>query len=252
MFVPEVGVPLKIALALAPDLARLGVYQIDAVFKAALLDQIQATSGIKILAEDGNLTSVRTGTNLYVGVIDSGASSYSLSFENSSALGGATKVTFVGNDAINSVDIELNSISSVEVFAKGGDETIVVTSNGGIIPETTHINATTGTKIVTVEGQKIVYEGSSDVDLVTVKLSGYSTNISTNAGDDVVNLIATRGDSGDSITIDTGIGDDTIIIGDVGAAKDVLKGGDGNDLIIGGGGKDILVGGNGTDTLKGG
>lgn len=92
-------------------------------------------------------------------------------------------------------------------------------------------------------------------DAAAARLSGID-EIFAGAGDDVIDFTSTRFtfDSGDSLTLHGGAGNDTlwgadgvsnVLFGDAG--NDALSGGNGDDILIGGAGRDLLSGGGGND-----
>jgi Ca2+-binding RTX toxin-like protein len=147
------------------------------------------------------------------------------------ALGGEDKITvndLTGTD-VNKVNIDLGqmggggdgSADTIVINATGGNDTITVTNNNGV---------------VTVSGLA-----------ETVTISNFEANdrlvINGLGGDDVINA---SGLSGMQLTANGGDGND-VLIGSFG--NDTLTGGPGDDVLNGNGGQDVLDGGPGNNVV---
>ncbi|HEX3356667.1 MAG TPA: calcium-binding protein [Tepidisphaeraceae bacterium] len=126
-------------------------------------------------------------------------------------------VTINGNDQANY--IQWGGGHKVTIFAKGGDDKIVIQENSdGVAPATSEVH------------------GGDGKDTINVLFNGGSFGKNTLLGE------------GGNDSIHGGMGDDSLIGG---PGNDQLFGGMGNDTLIGNDGqKDTLNGGAGTDTAK--
>ncbi len=248
---------------------------------ASVGSTISLNYGTLVINSDGSYTYTLDNSNAAVQALNAGdalvetAVAYTVDDGNGEVSTANLTITIAGADEsagpVQLVDGELT------ITGTGGDDTVTVTANNGVIT-------------VTYPGLPDQTFNENDVDSIDVSLgdgddsirvdfTDVPANISGGAGDDF--LEGSRGDdffdggpgndtlegfSGND-TLIGGLGDD-LILGSTGddllrggegsdtlfgqSGADVIRGGDGNDGISGGSGDDLLIGGTGRDVINAG
>jgi Ca2+-binding RTX toxin-like protein len=137
------------------------------------------------------------------------------------------------NGDYNTVSVVLNETAGVPTVTENNG---VVTVTGTAAKDQATISTYDGTLTITIDGQTQSFPSASITSL----------DINTGAGDDSVML----GAGVPPVIFDGGAGNDTIIDGS--SSNNTLMGGAGNNSIVGGSGADSLIGGTGDDTVSGG
>ncbi len=200
----------------------------DTVFGGSGHDSIHAGDGDDVLTgEDGNDTLTgHSGADMFYGGL--GADTV-YGGDGADTIRGeeGNDQLFGGND--NDVFQMLNTAGTDTIDGGGGNDTVQFFSDTAV------------TITYNVSGHLDYTQAGGDTQGT---LSSIET-IQTSGGDDDLNFVGVS----TSITVDAGIGNDTIVGGN---GNDTLGGGDGNDSISGGAGSDRLEGGSGADQLDGG
>jgi Ca2+-binding RTX toxin-like protein len=152
---------------------------------------------------------------------------------------------------VGTVTMDLNSVETIRVAALSGADNLTVNDLTG-----------TGVKLVAIDlaaaGTTV---GDGQADTVTVNGTVGNDHISLSASGTVVTVsglpeqvTVDHAESGDSLSIVGGSGNDTIDASAIsaGTMTITLNGGAGNDTIIGSAGSDVLIGGDGNDLITGG
>jgi Ca2+-binding RTX toxin-like protein len=178
---------------------------------------------------------------------------------------------FNGNQAGDVITISASLFGGARVL--GGKNNDTVTVNGSVISSSVNGNREQDTVAVLgdlISGSVFGGQGSDNItvgdttaddidsslisgdlgnDTITVTASLFSAStIDGGDGDDLIDASAVIKTAGltDGLTINAGIGNDTVLAG---ATDDTIFGDDGNDIIAGGGGDDTVEGGGGDDNL---
>jgi Ca2+-binding RTX toxin-like protein len=180
---------------------------------------------------------------------------------------------------VGNVTMDLNSIETIQIAARGGADTILVNDltgtgvtsvavdlsaqpgrNGGDgVPDTVIVNGTAGADTIKIDGdagQVNVRGLAADVSITNAEGANDSLVVNGQAGDDVIDASALRAGT-TNLTINGGAGNDTIIgsagndtvIGGTGADTAFLGAGDDTFIWNPGEGSDIVEGQGGNDTL---
>jgi Ca2+-binding RTX toxin-like protein len=185
-------------------------------------------------------------------VVDGGSGSDTLSLETADEFGGSsfTGERFLlnrdGVDAIfqrtseNPFNVVLSSTENIELFTRGGADTLQVEDLTGTGVESIRLFGGDGSERV----------ASSGFTPLTIYGEGGSDFLTGGLGDDTI----FGGERGDRIGggegndyLDGGIGDDTVTGG---AGNDTIYGDEGNDGLVGGPGNDELIGAGGSDQFR--
>lgn len=158
------------------------------------------------------------------------------------------------------LDSSWNSMKNVEVSAQGAGS---ITLENFVHTDVTFGDGGNSTINISDAKRGFIETGDGDDSITIVALTNNAHwsnvfDIKSGAGDDVIDF---TGDKGITKTvIDTGTGDDSVILNgnykesdvDLGAGNDSAVGGNGADTIYGGEGDDYIQGGAGDDILYGG
>jgi Ca2+-binding RTX toxin-like protein len=168
---------------------------------------------------------------------------------------------------VGTVTMDVAGVETVNVVALGGADNINVHDLTGTDVTAVNLDLASPAGSGTGDGQAdiVTVEGTAGNDNVQIVGSGTSFTVTglsalvtatgseaANdqlvvkglAGDDTLNAAALQSNVVNTLTLDGGAGNDTLL-GSQGV--DLIFGGDGDDTIIGGRGNDVLVGGDGSD-----
>ena len=151
---------------------------------------------------------------------------------------------------VASITMDLNSIETIDVTARGGADTLTVgdLTGTGVKNVRLDLAGTPGSGVGDGQVDTVVINGTSANDVITVTNSGGSIIVSGLAAP-----VAISGfDATDQLVINGLGGDDVITAPTLSGIELSANGGDGNDVIIGGQGRGLLSGGAGDDVLIGG
>ena len=205
----------------------------DTILGSSGDDFINGMSGDdSILAGDGNDT-VLGGSGQ--DTIDGGAGNDSLDGQ-----GGADVIT--GGDGDDEIVFEGDEDGNDTIFGGNGGDTVTV--NTGVTDDTVSIGQDGFGRLTITEGTSTLVIDSS---ISTVNINGQ-------AGGDTFTVGDLRGVSLTALTVDAGVGPDTIDASGMisGRVRVRLRGGDDNDTITGGVSGDSLFGDAGDDSIDGG
>jgi Ca2+-binding RTX toxin-like protein len=206
---------------------------------------------------DNGAVSLNLGSRL-IEIVNSGGGNDTLD-----ATGYATAVTInagVGNDTVRggaAADTLNGQDGDDTILGNNGNDTIAggagndtITGGGG----SDSLIGGDGNDTIVADSTDAFIAGGTGIDTVTITDAGaVNLNLTArtieivNSGGGADTLDATG--FGSAVTVNAGLGDDTVRGGAVG---DTLNGQDGNDTISGNGGNDTITGGLGNDSLNGG
>ena len=173
-----------------------------------------------------------------------------------SANGGRARLTRdVGN-----VTIDLNSVETIDLTARGGADTLTVDDLTGTGVKNVHFDlaGTPGSGIGDGQPDTIIINATSGADVINVSssggvitVSGLAATVTIAGADSGLDRLLINGLGGDDVITATGL-TGIQLTEDGGDGDDVLIGGPNNDTLLGGPGDDVLIGGPGQDILDGG
>jgi Ca2+-binding RTX toxin-like protein len=173
-----------------------------------------------------------------------------------SANGSRTRLT----RDVASITMDLNSVETIDVTARGGADTLTVDDLSGTSVKNVNFDlaGTPGSGVGDGQADTIVINATSGDDVISVSSSGGVITVSglaatvTITGAEAANdRLVINGLDGDDVIDASGLtGIQLTANGDGG--NDVLIGSPGNDILTGGLGDDVLLGGPGQDVLDGG
>ena len=161
---------------------------------------------------------------------------------------------------VGNVVIDLNAVENINFVAHGGADNITVNdlTGTGVSQVNIDLSATPGSGIGDGQADTVTVNGTGGNDQIQIVASG-TTSLAVVGLAEQVDL--TGSETGDTLAIKGGNGDDIIIAGnglaslvtltlDGGAGNDTIVGGDGADTLLGGDGNDVVIGGRGNDTAQ--